>query len=599
MSAHRMPFGAELRDDGTARFRLWAPNARMVALELADRQLVMDLLPAGWFEVTAPAKAGTRYRYRIDDRLSVPDPASRWQPDNAEGPSAVVDPEVFAWTDQSWPGRPWIEAVICELHVGTFSEAGTFRGAIEKLPLLAETGFTAIELMPVGEFAGRRNWGYDGVLPFAPESVYGTPDDLKALVDRAHALGLMVLLDVVYNHFGPVGNYLHAYAEPFFTRRHATPWGPAIDFEGPDSHPVRSFFVHNALYWLQEFHVDGLRLDAVHAIADGSGTHILDVIADEARALAGPARPVHLVLENDGNQAHWLARDAAGRPRRYTAQWNDDLHHAAHVALTGETDGYYRDHADRPVRRLARCLAEGFDYQGEPSAHRGGGPRGEPSGQLPPDAFVAFLQNHDQIGNRALGDRLAALIPPAALQLATSILLLSPQVPMLFMGEEWASDRPFLFFCDFTGDLAEAVREGRRREFARFRQFADPAAGARIPDPLAPETMARAQLDWAQRDQPAHAAHRTLVRQLLELRRAHVLPLAALGWRTPGTSAPDAPDGTLDVHWTARDGTALVMRANLSAAPTPFVLPRLTTLLWASEAPPGSAWSGVIGLTRP
>jgi malto-oligosyltrehalose trehalohydrolase len=405
---HEMPFGAALRDDGTTCFRLWAPAAARVDLALATTRahaaLPLAALDGGWFEAIAPdAPHGSRYAFRIDGERTVPDPASRSNPDDVHAPSMVVDPLAFDWQDAGWRGRPWHEAVLYELHVGTFTREGTFAAAIGRLDYLAGLGITAIELMPLADFPGTRNWGYDGVLPFAPDATYGPPETLKALVQAAHARGLMVLLDVVYNHFGPEGNYLHLYAPQFFNPTHRTPWGAAINFDGPGSRTVRDFFVHNALFWLEEYHFDGLRLDAVHAIADGSRPDIVAELAAAVRAGPGRDRHVHLVLENDANQARYLGRDESRAPLFATAQWNDDLHHAFHVLLTGERDGYYADYAERPLRHLGRALAEGFSYQGEASAYRANRTRGEPSVHLPATAFVSFLQTHDQVGNRAFG----------------------------------------------------------------------------------------------------------------------------------------------------------------------------------------------------
>jgi maltooligosyltrehalose trehalohydrolase len=349
--------------------------------------------------------------------------------------------------------------VIYELHVGTFTPEGNFQAIIGKLDYLVDLGVTAIEMMPIADFPGRRNWGYDGVLPFAPDSIYGRPDDLKALVDAAHACGIMVFLDVVYNHFGPDGNYLAAYAPQFFNNNRTTPWGAAINYDGPHSRPVRDFAIHNALYWIKEFHLDGLRLDAVHAITDLGPRHLLDELAERVRAAAG-ARHVHLILENEENAATTLLRNARGQPLHYTAQWNDDLHHVLHVAATGEAAGYYREYKG-DTDKLGRALAEGFAFQGEMMAYRGK-PRGESSAHLPPGAFVAFIQNHDQIGNRAFGDRLGRIAPPEAVRAVAAMYLLAPQTPMLFMGEEWGASHPFPFFCDFGGELSGAVRNGRR-----------------------------------------------------------------------------------------------------------------------------------------
>ncbi len=508
---HAMPFGAQPNGEGGVRFRLWAPAAREVAVIVDNSSFKMTRSEEGWFERVEEAAPGARYRYRIDAAVEVPDPASRFQPRDAEGPSEVVDARAFAWQDAGWRGRPWREAVIYELHVGAFSSPGNYKGVLEKLPYLRELGVTAIELMPLADFCGRRNWGYDGVLPFAPDSRYGRPEALKALVQAAHQAGLMVLLDVVYNHFGPKGNFLQRYAPEFFTDRHKTPWGAAIDFSNPF---VRSFFVHNALYWLEEYRFDGLRFDAVHAIVDESPVHILDEIAATARKHF-PERQIHLVLENDANQARFLG---AGK---FDAQWNDDSHHGYHVLATREADGYYKAYADAPARYLARALAEGFAYQGEVSRFSGE-PRGEPSRHLDPQRFVDFMQNHDQIGNRAHGERLVSLCEPKILRCLSSILLLAPSPPLLFMGEEWGCKQPFLFFCDFSGELGEAVRNGRRGEFARFAAFADPKARARIPDPLAEQTFKRSVLRWKDARGPAGREWQQHYRKLLDIRRAEI-----------------------------------------------------------------------------
>jgi malto-oligosyltrehalose trehalohydrolase len=510
---HRMPFGAEVLGDGGVRFRLWAPGAQQVSLVLDNQAKPMVQAGEGWHEVVEKARPGALYRYRIEGKHDVPDPASRFQPQDADGPSEVIDPHSFEWRDAAWRGRPWQEAVIYELHVGTFSSQGAYSGVVSKLAHLRDLGVTALELMPLADFAGRRNWGYDGVAPYAPDSSYGRPEALKALVQAAHHAGLMVFLDVVYNHFGPKGNYLGLYAPQFFTDRHHTPWGAAINFAAD---PVRQYFIHNALYWLEEYHFDGLRFDAVHAIIDESPRHILEDIAAAVRA-RDPDRHVHLVLENDANQARFLG---AGR---YDAQWNDDAHHAYHVLATGESDGYYAAYADAPARHLARCLAEGFAYQGERSPFTGE-PRGEASRHLPPAAFVDFMQNHDQIGNRAHGERLASLADESKLRVLSTIVLLSPSPPLLFMGEEWGCHQPFLFFCDFDGELGEAVRNGRREEFARFAAFADPKVRARIPDPLSEQTFKRSVLRWKDARGTPGRAWLSHYKALLDIRRAEIAP---------------------------------------------------------------------------
>jgi malto-oligosyltrehalose trehalohydrolase len=562
-----MPFGAELATDGGVRFRLWAPTAARVevVIETPLRQGVAEALPMaaradGFHElVTRRARAGSRYRYRIDGGIEVADPASRANPDDVHGASEVVDPRAFEWDDSGWSGRPWHEAVIYELHVGTFTPEGTFRAVIDRLPYLASLGVTAIELMPVADFPGLRGWGYDGVLPFAPEASYGAPDDLKALVQAAHRQRLMALLDVVYNHFGPEGNYLNAYARAFFDARRQTLWGPAINFDGEGSQAVRNFFVHNTLYWLEEYRFDGLRYDAVHAIQDQSRPHILEEIAAAAHTGPGRERPIHLVLENDANAASYLhPREAAG----FRAQWNDDLHHALQVLATGERDGYYADYARRPAEHLARCLSEGFAYQGETSRFRDGHRRGEPSGALPPTAFVAFLQNHDQVGNRAFGERISALAPARIVRCLTALLLLAPQPPLLFMGQEFAAGSPFQFFCDFGPELARAIVDGRRAEFARFSRYSDPAERERIPDPNDAATFARSRLDWSDLDDPEHAAWLDYHRELLAIRARDIMSLLP---RMGGGAARSQMLGevALSVEWVCTDGARLTLLANL------------------------------------
>lgn len=586
--AHWMPFGAEVRTEGDVRFRLWAPQARRVDLCLeaphAEQRISMQGRAGGWFEViTDRAMAGSHYRFQVDGDMRVPDPASRFQPLDVHGPSEVIDPRDFRWQDLGWRGRPWEEVVIYELHVGSFTSEGTFQAVKRRLDYLQDLGVTAIELMPVSDFPGARNWGYDGVLPFAPDSRYGRPDDLKELIETAHGKGLMVFLDVVYNHFGPEGNYLHVYAPAFFTDRHRTPWGAAINYDGENSRTVRDFFVQNALFWLEEYHFDGLRLDAVHAIADDSQPDVLEELAVAVQQGPGADREVHLVLENDNNAAHYLRRNGSGRPLYYVAQWNDDIHHALHVLLTGETSGYYSDYADDPCRHLGRCLTEGFAYQGEVSEYRDGAKRGEPSRFLPAPAFVSFLQNHDQIGNRAFGDRMATLAKPAALRAATAVLLLAPSPPLLFMGQELAATQPFLFFCDFGPDLAQAVTEGRRREFVRFPEFSDPQARERIPDPSDPATFQQAVLDWDRLAQGDHRRWLAFHRRLLELRRSEIAP--RLGRGTSGTRASYRclPPRGLLACWTLADGAHLLLAANLGGDPLEDLDPISGRLLFATH----------------
>ncbi|WP_439595253.1 malto-oligosyltrehalose trehalohydrolase [Falsiroseomonas sp.] len=564
--AHSMPFGASVQPDGAVLFRLWAPTHAQVRLEIDGAEpLPMRREEGGWHALaTRAARAGSRYRFVLPDGLRVPDPASRHQPKDVHGPSEVIDPAAHHWTDAGWRGRPWAEAVLYELHIGSFTPEGTFAAAIARLPHLAALGVTALQIMPVADFPGGRNWGYDGVLPYAPDGSYGRPEDLKALVQAAHGHGLMVMLDVVYNHFGPEGAYLHAIAPQAFTHRHKTPWGAALNFDGAESEPVREYFIHNALYWIEEFHLDGLRLDAVHAILDDSPRHLLEELAERVRA-AVPDRPVHLVLENEENEARRLQRDARGRPLHYTAQWNDDAHHVLHVAATGERSGYYADYQG-DTELLARTLAEGFGFQGQMMPYRGH-PRGEASAALPPAAFIAFLQNHDQIGNRAFGDRLSQIAPLPALRAVGAVALLLPQVPMLFMGEEWSAAQPFPFFCDFGPDLADAVREGRRAEFSRFPEFADPESRERIPDPLAEATFASAKLRWDELARPAHAEALEWHRAILAVRHAEIIPHLS-GIRRGGVRRV-LGEGAVEITWALHRGGKLHLAANLSATELP------------------------------
>jgi maltooligosyltrehalose trehalohydrolase len=567
-------FGPVWRPGEGTTFRLWGPGAAKIEFIMDGRAFAMQARGYGWYETTRPeAGPGTRYAFRIDGQIDVPDPASHHQPDDVHGPSEVVDHE-YDWTERNWRGRPWHETVLLELHVGTFTPQGTFRALIDKLGHIADTGFTAVELMPVADFSGRRNWGYDGVLWFAPDSTYGRPEDLKALVDAAHRRGLMVFLDVVYNHFGPEGNYLGRYAPQFFTSHHKTPWGDAIDYRVPQ---VRAFAVDNALHWLGHYRFDGLRLDAVHALAEPGEPSVLVELSEAVGELAARSgRHIHLVLENDNNRASLLDPFADPPAGKYRAQWNDDYHHAWHVLLTGESHGYYRDYP-QPKPQIARSLAAGFIYQGEPSEHRKGARRGEPSGDLPPTVFVNFLQNHDQIGNRALGDRLEMLAEAPAIEAALAVLLLAPMPPLMFMGEEWGSTQPFPFFCDFTGELADAVRRGRRAEFAEA--YADPSI--EVPDPLVEATFQSAVLDWPAHAQGGHKHRLDLVRALLRVRREQIVP------RLAGLTRPDAQahfsGDLLQARWRLGEGSTLYLLANMSEHE--HARPDDAEPIWAGEPP--------------
>jgi malto-oligosyltrehalose trehalohydrolase len=578
--AHTMPFGAEIRLDGSVRFRVWGPSHSSVSVELnhGDALIPMRQLEGGWHElVTDQAHVGSRYSLVLPDGTRVPDPASRFQPEDVHGPSEAVDPTAYRWRNVSWRGRPWEQAVVYELHIGTYTPEGSFRAVIEKLDYLAALGVTAIELMPIADFAGRRNWGYDGVALYAPDASYGRPEELKELIDAAHERGLMVLLDVVYNHFGPEGAYIHTVAPETFTQRHQTPWGAAINTDGEGSGVVRELFIQNALYWIREFYLDGLRLDAVHALIDDSPKHLLEELAERVRA-AEPDRHIHLVLENEENAATLLTRESDGKPRWYSAQWNDDVHHVLHVAATGETQGYYADYQGDTVK-LGRALAEGFAFQGELMPYRGHA-RGQPSAALQPVAFVAFIQNHDQIGNRAFGERLAALTRADSLRAIAAVYLLLPQIPMLFMGEEWGTVRPFQFFCDFGADLAQAVRKGRRAEFARFPEFQDPATRERIPDPTAEATFLASKLDWSELTREPHSGWYAWYRRLLDLRHREIVPRLR-GIRRGGRFAVLGP-GAVIVHWSIEesDVAELVIETNLGDAPAGGFRQKSGRVLW-------------------
>jgi malto-oligosyltrehalose trehalohydrolase len=593
---HELPFGAELVPEGV-RFRLWAPRAGSVGLLLVDALLPMRPGPEGWFALTTDrAGPGGRYRYVVDGN-AYPDPASRCQPEGVHGASEVVDPGAYAWTASEWRGRSWEEIVLYELHLGTFSETGDFTGAIKHLDHVRELGATAVELMPIAEFPGARGWGYDGTFIYAPYSRYGRPADLKRLIEACHQRGLAVFLDVVYNHFGPEGNYLPAMSADFFTERHHTPWGAALDFDGPLSRTVRDFVIHNALYWLEEYAFDGLRLDAVHAIHDNSEPDILGELAQTVRSQIND-RKIHLVLENDRNQARYLTR-SAGRAGCFTAQWNDDLHHALHVLITGEDAGFYADYAAQPANHLGRALAEGFAYQGQASPFRGGKPRGEPSASLPATAFVSFLQNHDAVGNQPFGTRLSTRARESALNAGIAIVLLSPQIPLLFMGEEWGSERPFLFFCDFEPGLAAAVREGRRCEFAHFPEFRDEAAQHGIPDPTLLSTFEASKLDWAEPARREHAGWLALYRRLLAIRQGEIIPrLRGIGefagrYRVLGAKC-------VVVEWQLGDGSQLRLIANFVLEP--ISAPEVNEgerVLYASAGAPGAPQSATFVLLPP
>lgn len=577
--------GARVLPGGGVRFTVWAPAARSVELVLAsggaERRLPLQPAADGYHIRTVPdARPGDRYRFLVDGAGPFPDPASRYQPEGPHGPSQVVDPAAFPWTDHTWPGLRRDGLVIYELHVGAFTAEGTFAAAIAELPRLRELGVTAIELMPVAEFPGRWNWGYDGVDLFAPSHVYGGPDGLRRLVDAAHALGLGVILDVVYNHLGPDGNYLGAFSPYYFTDRYRTPWGDAFNYDGPHSRPVRDFVCAAACRWVEEYHIDGLRLDAVHAIFDASPTHILAELAARVRAAAG-RRTVLLIAESDANDVTLIRSPGGSRPGYgLDAVWADDFHHAVHVRLTGERDGYYAAYTG-DLAEIARAINEGFIYQGQVSPYTGR-PRGTRVTDEPAAAFVFCLQNHDQVGNRAEGERLATLVDRDTYALASALLLLVPETPLLFMGQEYAATTPFLYFTDHHPELGRRVTAGRRREFAAFPAFRDPARRARIPDPQDEATFRRSKLDPGERAR--HAAMERLYRDLLALRRHD--PVLRVQDRT-ATRALPLTDDMLAVHRRQGDEQRLLLvnfgaGVCLPALESPLVPPS-ASLIWCSR----------------
>lgn len=519
MSRFQMPFGANVVEGGV-RFAVWAPKATRVDVEIlgggSARRWRLAPQDDGVFAgFVAGVSSGARYLFCLDDGPGYPDPWSRSQPDGVHGPSEVVDPSAFRWTDARWRGVEREQLTIYEVHVGTYTSEGTFGALARELPEIQRLGVTAVEIMPVAEFPGRRNWGYDGVCLYAPSHVYGGGDALKNLVDTAHRLGMAVILDVVYNHLGPDGNYLGVYSDDFFTDRYTTPWGDALNYDGPNCQHVRAFVVQNACYWLREFHLDGLRLDATHAIFDHSPTPLLAEIADAIHAEIGSRRRVYLFAEDERNDVALIRPRSAGG-MGFDGIWADDFHHATHTLLTGEREGYYVDY-DGSAQALARTIDDGLLYQGQQSAFRGS-PRGTKVADEPATSFVFCIENHDQVGNRAFGERLNHLVDRDEYAVASTLLLLAPEIPLLFMGQEFAASSPFLYFTDHSAELGRLVTAGRRREFARFSAFADEAARERIPDPQAEETFRRSKLILDERQRNADVYN--LYHRLLWLRRS-------------------------------------------------------------------------------
>ncbi|RIY00141.1 malto-oligosyltrehalose trehalohydrolase [Aureimonas flava] len=557
-------WGARYAPEGS-RFRLWAPSAGSVELALAevdsnepDRYHPLARADDGWWEAVATdVEPGMSYGFRIDGETLVADPAARAQAGDVHWMSRLVDPNAHQWSVPDWQGRPWHECVFYELHVGTFTEEGTFDAIIPKLDYLRDVGVTAIELLPVAQFGGQRGWGYDGVLLYCPHQFYGGPEGLKRLVDAAHQRGLMVFLDVVYNHFGPDGNYIPAYVPEFFHEEISTPWGAAIAY---DEKPVRDFMIENALYWLTEYRIDGLRLDAIDSIKDTTDTPLVKELAERVREQFVD-RHVHITTEDDRNITWHIERGADGSVPLVSGEWNDDFHHTAHVLATHEQEGYYSDYDPANTEQMARSLATGFVFQGQMSHHRDR-KVGNPSGHLPPTAFVNFIQNHDQIGNRAFGDRLRSLSSARIYDCVQAILLLSPQIPLMFQGDEFGDCNSFCFFTDFDGELASAVSLGRRKEFRKFAAFEDAEAADVFPDPNSERTFEISRIDWELVVRPIQRRRLQVTTKLLAQRREVLMPL--LEGVGGGCGRAFADGRCFVVSWELRPGRVYHLFANLS-----------------------------------
>jgi len=540
----KLDIGATVLEDGSVRFRVWAPRADSISVRIdsagESRLVSLRREERGYFStVVDGVREGDRYLYVLDDGTERPDPASRFQPDGVHGPSQIVDPRSFFWTDGAWKGRPLDEFLLYELHVGTFTGEGTFEAVISLLDYLLDLGITAIELMPVAQFPGERNWGYDGVYPFAPQNSYGGPVGLKKLIDACHGRGLAVVLDVVYNHLGPEGNYLHGFG-PYFTDRYRTPWGEAVNFDGPYSDEVRRYFFDNALHWVCEYHVDGLRLDAVHGVFDFSARHFLKELAAEIHREAETlGRNVYVIAESDLNDVRLVDPPDKGG-YGLDGQWNDDFHHILHTLLTGEKDGYYQDFGG--VGQLAKTLHDRFVYSGQYSRYRhrrhGNSAVGRPARQ-----FVVFAQNHDQVGNRMFGERLTTLVSFESLKLAAGVLLLSPYIPLLFMGEEYGEEAPFLYFISHSDPgLVGAVREGRKKEFRSFVSRGDPA------DPDSVETFLRSKTDPENRFAGDHSVLFHFYKTVIALRK-NIPALAVPDTNALRVSAREEEESVVVERW--------------------------------------------------
>lgn len=589
---HSMKFGPQILPEGV-RFRLWAPKLDHVGVRIAelDRSLDMKPMPDGWFELTvADAAAGMHYQFVLPDGLTIADPVSRYLPGDVDGASQIIDPLAFAWTDEGWQGRPWHESIFYEVHIGAFTREGTFRAAIEKLDHVASLGANTIEIMPIGDFKGRWNWGYDGASLFAPDASYGTPEDFKAFVNAAHDKGISVVLDVVYNHFGPKGNYLHLLG-PLYQDEIETPWGPAVNFDAASGATVRELVIDNALYWLKEFNLDGLRFDAVHEIYDDGPLHVLEELTERVRATFED-RHVHLISENSLNHVDWLTRNERNEPWRFDAQWSDDLHHALHALITEENCWYYADFEGR-TDLAGRALAEGVSWQGEYMEHEQRN-KGEPSAFLPATAFVSFMQNHDQMGNRPHGDRVSGMVSAEALRLWSAIVLLSPEIPLLFMGEEWAATTPYLFFSDVGEDLADTIRKSRVEELKRFPNV----SVENLPDPMSQASFVRSKLDWSEPESGQHASMLEHYRELIAVRSSQIIPrLAGMAGYSAEYEVLD--DKVIAVRWTLGDGSHLHLAANLRDAPAEFAGLAERRIIWLQGDIQGTAiggWSCVFSL---
>jgi maltooligosyltrehalose trehalohydrolase len=594
IASRRLPIGAEALAKGGVHFRVWAPRRRKVFVLLegkaktaGNRALGEELSPEsnGYFSGEVKnAGEGSRYRFRFDDENdSYPDPASRFQPKGPEGPSQVIDSSEFPWTDGEWPGVEMKGQVIYEMHIGTFTKEGTWQAALKHLPELAELGITLLEVMPVGDFSGRFGWGYDGVDLFAPTRLYGTPDDFRRFVDRAHALGLGVILDVVYNHFGPVGNYLAQFSLDYFTDRYETDWGYAINFDGENSGPVREFFISNAVYWTTEFHLDGLRIDATQSIFDKSANYILSEMIDHVRRVAAP-RALVFIGENEPQQINLIRPPEAGG-FGLDALWNDDFHHTAVVALTGRNEGYYSNHLGC-AQELISAAQWGFLYQGQ-YYHWQKQPRGSRTLGVDPSVFVNFIQNHDQIANSARGERIHRLTDPGKFRAMTALLLLLPQTPMLFQGQEFCASSPFCYFADSKEDLAALVRKGRLDFLSQFQSMRDTGIREIMAEPADPATYHMCRIDHSQRKN--NSGCNLLHRDLLRLRREdQVFRQQRSDWMYGAVLAPEA--FVLRFFGESKGDRLVVVNLgrslNLSPAPEPLLAPPPDSrwdVLWSSE----------------